>query len=272
MAFKHPLVHRGSRGFSVTASPSAWHALARRADRVRRHAHRHQASRSLRALHLRRLARNASRPCSHGQRLESSGPGERFRGRRNHRPGPPPYRLGDGTRLDQPRRRHRRAPLRPRRRPQPEHRRRRSPRPTPRDVAGSDLPGVEARLADRLRRCRLPSPVAIAELGPVRDTALLFAARILCGPPRHVPAGLDRDGLEAYRLWFENELNWLTAEAETWADSGRRRIGEMPMVPNEMAPTMPYWTPAQALRLPESLETSWAALPQGASRKRDRAA
>jgi lysophospholipid acyltransferase (LPLAT)-like uncharacterized protein len=82
-------------------------------------------------------------------------------------------------------------------------------------------------------------------------------ARFVWGPPRHVPAGLDRDSLEAYRLRFENELNWLTGEAESWAEDGRRRAGEIPMTPGEMSPAMPYWDPAHAVRLPDSILRSW---------------
>ena len=81
--------------------------------------------------------------------------------------------------------------------------------------------------------------------------------RVVVGPPRHVPAGLKRDELEAYRVWFENQLHWLTAEAEAWADSGRRRPSEVPMSPEETWPALASWNPAHAVRLPESLERSW---------------
>jgi lysophospholipid acyltransferase (LPLAT)-like uncharacterized protein len=91
-------------------------------------------------------------------------------------------------------------------------------------------------------------------------------ARCICGPPGRVPAGLRRDGLEAYRAWFENQLNWLTTEAETWAESGRRWRGEIPLGPNEMSPALPHWDPAHAIRLPDSLLRSWEALPKGRAR------
>ena len=91
-------------------------------------------------------------------------------------------------------------------------------------------------------------------------------ARMVTGPMRYVPAGLDREGLEAYRVWFQDQLNWLTSEAETWAQSGRRRIGEMPVTGTGMSPPLPYWNPAHAVRMPESLESEWAALPIGKAR------
>jgi hypothetical protein len=41
-----------------------------------------------------------------------------------------------------------------------------------------------------------------------------------------IPPDLDRDGLEHYRLKTEQLLNGLTEEAEAWAASGVRRIGQ----------------------------------------------
>jgi len=42
-----------------------------------------------------------------------------------------------------------------------------------------------------------------------------------------VPANLDRDGIEYYRQKIEQLMNRLTLEAETWAESGTRKIGQM---------------------------------------------
>jgi len=42
-----------------------------------------------------------------------------------------------------------------------------------------------------------------------------------------VPPDLDRDGLEHYRMKIERLLNRLTAEAENWAESGKRKKGQM---------------------------------------------
>ena len=38
---------------------------------------------------------------------------------------------------------------------------------------------------------------------------------------------MDRDGIEYFRQKTENLLNRLTLEAETWAQSGTRKIGQM---------------------------------------------
>lgn len=52
-------------------------------------------------------------------------------------------------------------------------------------------------------------------------------ARGIVGPEIHLPPGLDRDELELRRVAVERLLNDLTTEAETWAESGQRRIGEV---------------------------------------------
>jgi hypothetical protein len=51
-------------------------------------------------------------------------------------------------------------------------------------------------------------------------------ARGVVGPEIHIPADLDRAGIESHRLAVERILNDLTGEAERWAASGERRIGE----------------------------------------------
>jgi len=53
--------------------------------------------------------------------------------------------------------------------------------------------------------------------------------RAVFGPPIMLPSNLTRDQMEAYRSWFEELLNWLTSEAEAWAESGKPRTGSMPM-------------------------------------------
>jgi lysophospholipid acyltransferase (LPLAT)-like uncharacterized protein len=45
-------------------------------------------------------------------------------------------------------------------------------------------------------------------------------------PELHVPADLDRDGLEHFRLKTEQLLNRLCDESEQWAESGSRRPGQ----------------------------------------------
>ena len=51
-------------------------------------------------------------------------------------------------------------------------------------------------------------------------------ARSIFGPPMAVPRRADRDQLEHYRLSAETLLNRLTLEAETWAESGKRKMNE----------------------------------------------
>ena len=57
--------------------------------------------------------------------------------------------------------------------------------------------------------------------GPTRRARAVPSGEIF------VPPDLDRTGLEHFRQKIERLLNRLTAEAEAWAESGTRRIGEM---------------------------------------------
>jgi len=57
-------------------------------------------------------------------------------------------------------------------------------------------------------------------------------ARAVIGPPMHLPADLDRAGLEQSRQRVERLLNCLTTEAEAWAAAGTRKAGEMPIWPH----------------------------------------
>ncbi len=52
-------------------------------------------------------------------------------------------------------------------------------------------------------------------------------ARGVPSPDIHVPPDLDRDGLEYFRQKVEAVLNRLTLEAEAWAESGTRKIGQV---------------------------------------------
>lgn len=54
-------------------------------------------------------------------------------------------------------------------------------------------------------------------------------ARAVVSPEVQIPPDLDRAGLEHYRLRVERLLNQLTEEAESWAESGCRKEGEMPL-------------------------------------------
>jgi len=51
-------------------------------------------------------------------------------------------------------------------------------------------------------------------------------ARAIPSGEIHVPPNLDRDGIEHYRQRVEEVLNRLTLEAEAWAESGTRKIGQ----------------------------------------------
>jgi hypothetical protein len=63
-------------------------------------------------------------------------------------------------------------------------------------------------------------------------------ARAVISPFVEIPPDLDRRQIEHYRLEVEVILNHVTGEAETWADSGKRRPGEMPMLRHQPAPQM----------------------------------
>jgi hypothetical protein len=80
-------------------------------------------------------------------------------------------------------------------------------------------------------------------------------ARAVVGPPIHLPADLDRAGLEQSRQRVERLLNCLTTEAEAWAAAGTRKAGELvirPQIapPPQAAPHLPSsgerFKPAQA--------------------------
>lgn len=54
-------------------------------------------------------------------------------------------------------------------------------------------------------------------------------ARACMSPEIYLPANLDREGLEHYRVEAERMLNRLTLEAEAWAESGTRKRNEVPV-------------------------------------------
>jgi hypothetical protein len=90
-------------------------------------------------------------------------------------------------------------------------------------------------------------------------------ARAVVGPALRLPPKLDRAVLESYRCWVERFLNWLTEEAEGWAASGRRRAGELPMLPGEACPAMLRLHGDAVRPLPSSWLTSWEALGNSSS-------
>jgi lysophospholipid acyltransferase (LPLAT)-like uncharacterized protein len=52
-------------------------------------------------------------------------------------------------------------------------------------------------------------------------------ARAVIGPQTLVPPDLDRDGIEHFRAKIECLMNRLTDDAEAWAESGRRKPGQL---------------------------------------------
>lgn len=71
-------------------------------------------------------------------------------------------------------------------------------------------------------------------------------ARAVISPGITLPPDLDRDGVEHYRQQMERLLNRLTCEAEAWATSGTRKVGEMPLK-RQSAPTPVLRQPALKL-------------------------
>lgn len=61
-------------------------------------------------------------------------------------------------------------------------------------------------------------------------------ARAVTSPEVHVPPDLDRAGLEHFRQKVEQLLNRLTAEAEAWAASGTRKLGQQNVAPRAAPP------------------------------------
>ncbi len=61
-------------------------------------------------------------------------------------------------------------------------------------------------------------------------------ARVVVSPEVWVPAEVDRDGQEHFRVRVEELLNRLTGEAEEWASSGRRKAGQYCLVPGPIQP------------------------------------
>ena len=95
--------------------------------------------------------------------------------------------------------------------------------------ARADLSGVETGLADRRDGLWLRSSLAIEHLGSLRNSSAAAAERAPWSARRSIPADLDRDGVEHYRLQVERLLNRLTLEAEAWAESGTRKVNEVPL-------------------------------------------
>jgi lysophospholipid acyltransferase (LPLAT)-like uncharacterized protein len=102
---------------------------------------------------------------------------------------------------------------------------------------------------------------------------LFSRARAVAGPEVHVPPGLDRSGLEHFRRQIERLLNRLTDEAEAWAESGTRKVGQY-MLGSRYARPFPQRLDSPALlagphrRNRVEQHGSHAASPRGAARGR----
>jgi lysophospholipid acyltransferase (LPLAT)-like uncharacterized protein len=56
-------------------------------------------------------------------------------------------------------------------------------------------------------------------------------ARVIIGPPINFPVDLNRDALEGCRVRVERLVSDLTNEAEAWAESGKRKAGDIAIRP-----------------------------------------
>ena len=86
-------------------------------------------------------------------------------------------------------------------------------------------------------------------------------ARCVASSDIHVPPNLDRHGLEHFRQKVECVLNRLTLEAETWAESGARKIGQ------RIARPGPARVPARRFDQPHALDGPLAGTARKASRR-----
>ena len=87
-------------------------------------------------------------------------------------------------------------------------------------------------------------------------------ARGILSPEIHVPPDLDRVGLEHFRVSIERVLTRLTQEAEAWAESRTRKLGQTLVRPGPAR--LPYRRvdPAHVIGRPYLGEVSRAAAPQ----------
>jgi lysophospholipid acyltransferase (LPLAT)-like uncharacterized protein len=102
----------------------------------------------------------------------------------------------------------------------------------------------------------------------------LSRARAVWGPEMHIPKRLDRDGLERYRREVQRMINYLTTDAEAWAESGTTRIGERPFKRESLRAATPAdASPAEAApKDVTSIATNGSSSPISARRLRIHAA
>jgi len=70
-------------------------------------------------------------------------------------------------------------------------------------------------------------------------------ARALVGPKVQIPADVNREGVERYRLRVEQMLNLFTVRAEEWAASGTRYLDQVP-ARKQGTTARPSWRTGQA--------------------------
>ena len=87
-------------------------------------------------------------------------------------------------------------------------------------------------------------------------------ARGVLSPEIHVPPDLDRVGLEHFRVSIERVLTRLTQEAEAWAESGTRKLGQTLVRPGPARARYRRVDPAHVIGRPYLGEVSRAAAPQ----------
>lgn len=86
-------------------------------------------------------------------------------------------------------------------------------------------------------------------------------ARAVVSPELHLPADLDRDGVEHYRQHVERMLNRLTREAEAWAGTGGRLQNERPLSRAHAFRRPPRRDPAQGAEAASALVLPAASSP-----------
>ncbi|MFM8735117.1 MAG: lysophospholipid acyltransferase family protein [Pirellulales bacterium] len=87
----------------------------------------------------------------------------------------------------------------------------------------------------------------------------------------HVPAGLDREGIERYRVGVERLLTHLSDDAEAWATAGVRRDGQRPVrkEPSRVAGRMAAVPGPRGVELDEELaRVGLSAMPAAAIAER----
>ena len=77
-------------------------------------------------------------------------------------------------------------------------------------------------------------------------------ARVVVAPEMFVPPDLSRRELDDYCRRAEAALERATVEAETWAESGAAKIGQMPLVPGPFQPLLEQRVQGSGFRIQDS--------------------